>query len=235
MHDALSCINVKVGREDLERGYEQSAPLLDGAWRRNENPSTLDQIRLILKLATGTSVNLSNDSGAIEMLQRAYVDPVFHVPPRLREDAIVTLQSVKSRVSRVGLISNTGRSPGTSLRTLLKNYGILNLFDATVFSDEIGTRKPDRKIFEAAANELNTNLENIIHIGDNPEADIWGAKQAGMRAILIKVDVPEGFKKQIGSLFALSRAHRSIPDSEIMPDARITSLNEAVNYIDSIR
>jgi putative hydrolase of the HAD superfamily len=233
MHDVLSRMNLKVELEDLKRGYEESAPMLDAAWRRGENPSTIDQIQLILEISTGRTVKLPNDPRALKLLQRAYEDPVFLVPPRLREDAIATLDGVKSRVSNVGLISNTGRSPGTSIRKLLKKQHVMEFFDAMVFSDEVGSRKPDRRIFEAAAKELQTNLRNIIHIGDNPEADIWGAKQVGMRAVLIEVEVPNGFKKRPNSLFALSRANKRVLDSEIRPDARISSLKEAVDFIDS--
>ena len=75
---------------------------------------------------------------------------------------------------------------------------------------------------------------NTIHIGDNPEADVWGAKQAGMRAVLFDFPVPEEFIRQPGSLFALSRADRRVPDSEIKPDARITSLRDVLRFVDSL-
>jgi putative hydrolase of the HAD superfamily len=111
---------------------------------------------------------------------------------------------------------------------------ILQFFDATIFSDEAGCRKPDKRIFQAAVAELGSTPERMIHIGDDPEADIWGAKQFGMRALLFDYPVPEEFKQVPTSLFALSRGDRRVPDSEIQPDARITSLKEALAFIDSL-
>ena len=111
---------------------------------------------------------------------------------------------------------------------------MLNFFDSTVFSDEVGSRKPDGRIFERAASELGTEPAKIVHIGDDPEADAWGAKRAGMKAILLDYPVPEGFKQQRGSLFAISRSDRRVPDSEIQPDHRISSLRDAVDVLGSM-
>ncbi len=235
LHNALSSLGIDLSLNDLLRGYEESAPRLQAVWRRNEHLPTFDQIRLILEAASGSKVILPKDPRAMDMLHRAYIDPIFQAPPRLNVDAVPTLEGMRNRARKIGLISNTGRTPGTSLRQLMTNLGIMKFFDTTVFSDELGSRKPDRRIFEAAANELETDLTKIIHIGDDPEADVWGAKQAGMTAILFDYDVPEGFRRQPSSLFALARADRRIADSEIKPDARISSLREALKFVDSVR
>jgi putative hydrolase of the HAD superfamily len=107
-------------------------------------------------------------------------------------------------------------------------------FDSLIFSDEVGSRKPDRVIFERAATALGTEVSKIVHIGDDPEADVWGAKRAGMKAVLFDYPVPEGFKKRATSLFALSRSDRRIPDSDIRPDGKISSLKESIDFIDSL-
>jgi putative hydrolase of the HAD superfamily len=189
---------------------------------------------LIVQIASGNGTDLPQDSGVINRLERAYIEPLFTCPPTLNDDALVTLEGMRDRVRKVGLISNTGRAPGVALRELLQKLGILRFFDATVFSDEAGCRKPDKRIFDLAARELGAVLRNTIHVGDNPEADVWGAKQAGMRAVLFDYPIPEAFKQQPNSLFALSRTDRQVPDSEINPDVRITSLRDALLFVDSL-
>ncbi len=226
-------MGIKVPLEDLQIGYEKTDPQLDAAWSRDENPTPAEQIELILKAATGGKVSLPQDSQGLRMLEAAYVDPILVSPPKLKEEALMALEGVRSRVGRVGLISNTGRSPAAALRQVLEKYGILRFFDATIFSDEVGSRKPGRRIFETAAYELQTDLSKMVHVGDNPEADVWGAKQAGMRALLLEYDVPESFRKRPTSLFALSRT-KHVLDSEIHPDARIKSLREVLDYMDSL-
>jgi len=68
----------------------------------------------------------------------------------------------------------------------MKDAGILDFFETTVFSNEVGWRKPDRRIFSVAIEKLNATPGRIIHVGDNPYADIWGAKKMGMRAFQFK-------------------------------------------------
>jgi FMN phosphatase YigB (HAD superfamily) len=127
------------------------------------------------------------------------------------------------------LICNIGRSSGKILRDLLRTLRILDFFAATIFSDEIGIRKPDKRIFEAAASRLNVEISTIVHVGDHPEADAWGAKQAGMKAVLLELpsELLEG--RDLASLW---RSTKNISDSEIRPDARIRSLKEALRFVD---
>ena len=230
----LSGLGIDLALNDLLEAHEKSAQQFQAIWGRNEEISTIDQIKLIIQDASSSTFDLPLDSRAREMLQSAYTDPLFTYPPILNEGAIATLEGMRDRARRVGLISNTGRSPGVALRRLLKRLGILTFFDVTVFSDEVGCRKPDKRIFDLAMRGLGTQPSNTVHIGDNPEADVWGAKQAGMHAVLFNFPVPEEFMRQPGSLFALSRADRRVPDSEIKPDARITSLKDALGFVDSL-
>jgi putative hydrolase of the HAD superfamily len=227
----LSESGTRVSEEDMKKGYEQTATQLQAIWRSNKELLTMQQIRLIMHAAGISDFVL--DSATAEKLESAYVDPIFDSPPELNGDAAITLQEVRNQVRGVGLISNTGRSPGTALRKLLRKYGVLGFFDSTVFSDEVGSRKPARQIFEEAVSALGAEPAKVVHIGDDPEADVWGAKNAGLKALLYDYPMPEGFKSRPSSLFALSRFDRRVPDSEIRPDGRISSLREALNFLDA--
>lgn len=234
LHRVLSGLDIEIPMDNLRRAYEESTRQLQGIWRRNESISVTDQIQMIIREAAGDAADLPENSLEIEMLQSAYVDPLFKFPPKLNVDAIATLKGMRERVGRVGLMSNTGRSPGTALRKLMSKYEILPFFEATIFSDEVGCRKPDKRIFQNAITQLDSSPDRTIHIGDDPEADIWGAKQFGMRALLFDYPVPEDFEHAPTSLFALSRSDRRVSDSEIQPDARIASLKDALAFIDSL-
>ncbi len=231
LHKALLDSGIQIGLEGLKKGYEASSFQLQAIWRGNKELSTIEQIRVIMSAA---ELDFSVSSQLARTLEKAYVDPIFAVPPELNGDAPAALREVRNRVRGIELVSNTGRSPGIVLRELLRKYGIIQFFDSTIFSDEAGSRKPDRAIFEKAAAALGAELGKIVHIGDDPEADVWGAKQAGMKAVLFDYPVPEGFKRRPGSLFALSRSDRQIPDSDIRPDGKINSLKEFPDFIDSL-
>ena len=61
--------------------------------------------------------------------------------------------------------------------------GLDELVDAVCISEAVGVRKPERRIFEIAAERAGVPLEDGWMIGDNPEADIDGGRGAGLRTV----------------------------------------------------
>jgi putative hydrolase of the HAD superfamily len=223
---------IRLAAGDLKRGYEQSGPRLQAVWNRNEEVPIIDQIGLIVELAAGRPVAF--DPSWVHPLEGAYVDPILSIPPNLSADALSVLEAVRDRGYKIGLISNTGRSPGDALRRLLDTYGVLKFFDATVFSNEVKRRKPDRTIFDRAADLLSAENATVVHVGDNPEADFWGAKNAGMHAILLDQTPPDSSRWAPHSLFALARANRRTGAPDIERHWRIESLTETLDLVDSL-
>ena len=86
---------------------------------------------------------------------------------------------------RVGLICNTGFTPGTALRRYLTQHGLHDHFAAMHFSCETGFAKPHRRAFTDTLKALGVTPAETIHIGDNPATDVAGAKRVGMRAALL--------------------------------------------------
>ncbi|MBD0777817.1 HAD family hydrolase [Maribacter sp. ANRC-HE7] len=65
----------------------------------------------------------------------------------------------------------------------LKNNNLLKYFKQIFISDKVGFSKPDKRIFQYAANELNTSMSNCLYIGNSYKLDYIGARDAGMKAI----------------------------------------------------
>ena len=61
----------------------------------------------------------------------------------------------------------------------LQSAGIGDFFTRLVLSDEIGINKPDRRLFDYALQVTDSVAEETLLIGDNYDADIMGAAQAG--------------------------------------------------------
>ena len=59
-------------------------------------------------------------------------------------------------------------------------FGLDELFDFVVTSEEAGKDKPDKKPFEVALEKLQIKPDNIWMIGDNPDSDMTGAGRMGM-------------------------------------------------------
>lgn len=88
----------------------------------------------------------------------------------------------------LGLITN---GPERAQRDKLERLGWTDRFDTVVISGRVGVAKPDPRPFEVACDRLGVDPAEAIHIGDQPVADIMGARQAGMDAIYVGDD-PEG-------------------------------------------
>ena len=84
---------------------------------------------------------------------------------------------------QVVVVTNGG---GRIQRAKLKASGVADLVDALCISEEVGVRKPDGRIFEAAAATVGRDLaQGGWMIGDNAELDVVGGRQSGLRTIWI--------------------------------------------------
>ena len=84
---------------------------------------------------------------------------------------------------QLGLVSNTF-VPGFAHDRHLESVGLLGLLPVRVYSSEVGHRKPDRRIFEAALQQLRTSPQETLFVGDLVKTDIIGAKRVGMKTAL---------------------------------------------------
>lgn len=106
-------------------------------------------------------------------------------------ETVGILQYIKQNTnSTISILSNTGFIKGVTLRRVLNQIGMDKYIDFQLYSDEAGMSKPNPEFFKLMLDELkirytNINLNGIIHIGDNPVADLAGAKRVGIDAQLI--------------------------------------------------
>jgi putative hydrolase of the HAD superfamily len=84
---------------------------------------------------------------------------------------------------KLGLISNFTYAP--VIYAGIKKLGINQFFNAVLVSEEVGWRKPSRKIFEEALRRLDTTAEETVYVGDSPLEDIKGAKDVGIKTVFV--------------------------------------------------
>jgi HAD superfamily hydrolase (TIGR01509 family) len=65
----------------------------------------------------------------------------------------------------------------------LGRCGIADLFDGHITARAAGFAKPDARIFARLAAQAGVEAARVLHIGDDPQADVVGARQAGMQAV----------------------------------------------------
>jgi putative hydrolase of the HAD superfamily len=108
-----------------------------------------------------------------------YVDH-FRNHSVLFKDTVSMLLKLQTAGYEIGMITNgkTDFQKGTIHSLKIEPY-----FKDIIISDEIGIKKPDRRIFDASLKNLNVSKGDAIFIGDHPVDDIKAAKDVGLKTI----------------------------------------------------
>jgi putative hydrolase of the HAD superfamily len=120
---------------------------------------------------------------ALDELEDAYASVAVEILPQVTEGAQDVLSSLKAQGLALGMISNTGRTPGYALREILQRLGLAQYFDVMVFSNEHGACKPQQSIFDELRRGLDVRYDEMLFVGDNLHVDVLGAQRCGIRAI----------------------------------------------------
>ena len=182
LHAAVS--EAGLGPAEVEAGYQRSQALLESRfWNLHRDPGFPEQVALVLDcVAPGAAARVTGATW--DQLLRGYAEPVLRLPPVLCPGAAEAVRGLAARGVALAVVSNTGRTPGAVLRRYLEREGLLGHFRALSFSDEVGARKPDAEIFRRALDKLGPlGPGEVAHIGDNPDADVDGARALGLRAL----------------------------------------------------
>ena len=103
--------------------------------------------------------------------------------PRLKE----TIETLHEMGIRMGIVSNI---ISTSLVPhMLNEYGIAQYMECIVMSSETGIRKPDPRIFEIAARQMNVTAEQTGYVGDTISRDVLGARNAKL-GLVVRIKNP---------------------------------------------
>ena len=100
-------------------------------------------------------------------------------------EQISVIKKLKELGIKTAIVTNISAERVCSQRKKIKALGIADLFDAVVISGEVGIHKPDRRIFDRAAELLGVRNEECVFVGDDPTADVEGALGADMEAVWI--------------------------------------------------
>lgn len=96
------------------------------------------------------------------------------------DNLLFMLEQLQKRKVQIGMITNGyGQFQMDNIRAL----GIESYFQVILISEREGMKKPDSPIFLRAAEKLGVLPSECIFIGDHPENDVQGAKNAGMVGI----------------------------------------------------
>jgi putative hydrolase of the HAD superfamily len=141
------------------------------------------------------------------LMERALAaEAAFDERVELYDDALPTIAALRQRDARLALVSNCSHST----RGIVDRLGLEDLFDTVVLSFELGVRKPDPGIYEAALDGIGAEPGDAVFV-DDQTAYCDGARALGIDTRLIvrpTASPAEGFAhpnghRVIGSLTEL--------------------------------
>ncbi len=100
---------------------------------------------------------------------------------RLHDDAVPAMDALSDRGMVLGVVSNWD----CALPTHLERLGVRDRFAVVAASAPVGARKPDPAIFRHALAALDVAAGEALHVGDQADEDVAGARAAGVAALLL--------------------------------------------------
>lgn len=168
---------IEIELEDFLHAY---TPINVNYWKRyRENLVSKSDLRYGRLKDTFDILKINVTDDTIDRLSIDYID---HLPNHnhLLEGTIEILEYLHPKY-RLHIITNGFKEVQ---HKKMESSGILKYFNTITTSEDVGVKKPDKKIFETALKNASAKVNESIMIGDNFEADILGAHAFGMPAIL---------------------------------------------------
>ena len=146
---------------------------------RGRDATTLAALRAECAEAMRPALGQAAGRAPVEQLTAALLDALaFAAFP----DSIPALRALRADGWRLVVVSNWD----VSLHERLAETGLAPLIDGAVASAELGAGKPDGAIFARGLALAGASASAAWHVGDSVEADVEGARAAGIRPVLIR-------------------------------------------------
>ncbi len=106
-------------------------------------------------------------------------------------ESVAVLRELKALGLKLYVVSNWD----ILLAEVLEALGWTQYFDGLVASALLGVEKPDPRVFDEALRISGVRRERVVHVGNDPVADIQGAAAAGIATVLVDregdIEAPE--------------------------------------------
>jgi putative hydrolase of the HAD superfamily len=132
--------------------------------------------RIILK---ETDTNATDDQIFQLMLRMLQLNASLQFV--LFDDVSAALKVLKAQGLKLGLLTNLQ----SEVNSMCRELGIADYLDFTVTSAEVGADKPQPPIFLKALQLAHVNPAEVIHVGDQYQNDVLGARRVGISPILL--------------------------------------------------
>ena len=211
--EVLSTAGFHFTQDQLTGASQNCYRVCDGIREQEGDVSFDEQVDIFINgIDEGLLERISDETRT--HIARRYADSYLEHPPLIADGAKRVVRALKEMGYKVGMICNTGSTPGVTQRVFLDRMGLLPFFDTLTFSDEERLSKPSTEIFHRTLDRLMSSSAESVHVGDHPRNDVEGAKRAGLRAIWLRRD--------------------GAREPDVAPDATIETLEETLDALSQL-
>ena len=176
--EALNAVQ-PIGAERVDLAYDVADAAFNHVWHDLFITWTIEErLRVVLE-----GIGRELPDAAFAKVVAAHESMEVEIPPDTIDGIADALADLAQRY-KLCVVSDTIVTPGRGLRDLLEGHGLKQYFSGFAFSDEVGHSKPHRAMFDAAADQLDVAMEEMVHIGDRDHNDVKGSQALGMKAVL---------------------------------------------------
>jgi len=169
---------------DIQFFLENYIPINHRYWKLyREEKVSKEQLRYGRLKDTFNQMNYAIKDGLIDKLAIEYIDNLSNYN-QLFEGTTEILHYLKPKYN-LHIITNGFKE---IQQTKLEKSGIANFFKTVITSESVGVKKPNPKVFHYALETTNAKTYQSLMIGDNLEADIYGAKNVGIKTLFFNPD-----------------------------------------------
>jgi len=182
----------------VEDSFPHALKEVQKQWPAYEGGKEAWWAEVVKRTAVGAGANAQdvndNLSSMMETLMNVFSSREGYT---LYPDVVDTFQSLKRAGIGIGIVSNAD----SRLRDVLTDLDVMKYLNVVIISEEEGVEKPSAALWHQACARAGINVSPaVLHVGDEMEADAWGAKQAGLDSILLRrrgVPIKKGDSRMI--------------------------------------
>lgn len=186
--NALLASGFEIGLPEVMRAYTagQKFYTIENGRLPIRDRSATDRKQFQISL-TGVSLealSLPTDDETVEVVQGHFRDDTREgetLGYRLYDEVPDILNRLRKRRILTAVISNANND----VTRLCLQMGFAEQMDTIVTSALVGWEKPDARTYYAALEPFNMPASSALHVGDQPDSDVLGARAIGMAAALI--------------------------------------------------
>ncbi len=167
---------------DLRRAWRDYVQVAMARTWREKTELELDFLPLIQSAFQAAGMPQAGDTSFLRQVVALEHSLLYDRVVQVAPDAIATLTELKRRGYRLGMVSNFCNLPEVAYENI-RRIRLLDLFDHTILSCEVGFRKPSPRIYDFICQRLAVEARSCLFVGDRLVEDVAGPQRAGMFAV----------------------------------------------------